>query len=254
VSLARQAFSVPGAQRLRCHATLEPFVLRTRRSQLCVRAGRTVRPTRLRPCCALLVKFRRSARAQSAIALCLRCMLAPLQDMGRRHSRALRMELARMPFFFLHGLSPSIRRAQFMWRTVAIKPFVAFHLREVHRRRKCARGQCMCMPSPILTNVCIMSWARNPVVSSFAGAGQNGAKDGQGTMASFVNPSGITVDLSGQVYVCDASDSMYPMSMIRVISPTGGSKDVFFLIADMLLRCTSIAMYLWMYDRWRVLR
>jgi hypothetical protein len=69
-----------------------------------------------------------------------------------------------------------------------------------------------------------------PVVSTVAGLGQNGAYDGQGTTASFVKPTGITVDLNGNVYVSDAgaSDNSCPSSTIRVISPAGGSKDVLY--------------------------
>lgn len=53
-------------------------------------------------------------------------------------------------------------------------------------------------------------------VSTFAGSGGSGSQNGKGAAASFNYPVGLTVDSSGNVYVCDASNSM-----IRKITPDG---------------------------------
>jgi len=52
-------------------------------------------------------------------------------------------------------------------------------------------------------------------VLTFAGNGQYSALDGQGTIAGFYNPHGITIDKAGYLYVTDDNDR------IRKISPTG---------------------------------
>jgi len=54
------------------------------------------------------------------------------------------------------------------------------------------------------------------VVTTLAGSGAIGHADGQGTAASFNNPTGIAVDVSGNIYVADVSNNL-----IRKISPTG---------------------------------
>jgi len=41
------------------------------------------------------------------------------------------------------------------------------------------------------------------VVTTLAGSGSSGSADGTGTLASFNNPYGVAVDLSGNVYVAD---------------------------------------------------
>ena len=52
-------------------------------------------------------------------------------------------------------------------------------------------------------------------VLTFAGNGQYSALDGQGTIAGFYNPHGITIDKSGYLYITDDNDR------IRKISPSG---------------------------------
>ena len=57
------------------------------------------------------------------------------------------------------------------------------------------------------------------VVTTLAGGFEhfsNTASDGLGTIATFLNPSGITVDRDGIVYVVD-----YTASNIRRIAPSG---------------------------------
>ncbi len=54
------------------------------------------------------------------------------------------------------------------------------------------------------------------VVTTLAGNGTSGSSDGVGASASFQNPSGIAVDLSGNVYVAD-----YDNHKIRKINATG---------------------------------
>jgi len=53
-------------------------------------------------------------------------------------------------------------------------------------------------------------------VSTFAGSGAAGAANGAGTAASFSNPTGIAIDIAGNLYVAD-----YGNSLIRKISPAG---------------------------------
>jgi streptogramin lyase len=54
------------------------------------------------------------------------------------------------------------------------------------------------------------------VVTTLAGSGIKGARDGTGTAASFNNPTGVAVDASGDVYVAD-----YGNNEIRLITSTG---------------------------------
>lgn len=54
------------------------------------------------------------------------------------------------------------------------------------------------------------------MVSTLAGSGFLGNTDGQGTSASFNNPSGVVADAKGNIYVAD-----YENNMIRKITPAG---------------------------------
>ena len=54
------------------------------------------------------------------------------------------------------------------------------------------------------------------VVTTLAGSGASGSADGNGVEASFSGPSGLAVDLSGNVYVADTGNNK-----IRKITPSG---------------------------------
>lgn len=54
------------------------------------------------------------------------------------------------------------------------------------------------------------------IVSTLAGSGQSGAVDSTGVNASFDGPSGLAVDLAGNVYVADTNNNL-----IRKITPDG---------------------------------
>ena len=54
------------------------------------------------------------------------------------------------------------------------------------------------------------------VVTTFAGSGAIGHADGVGTAATFNNPTGLAVDVAGNVYVADVSNNL-----IRKIAPDG---------------------------------
>ena len=48
-----------------------------------------------------------------------------------------------------------------------------------------------------------------PMVSTFAGSGEEGSTDAKGILASFRGTIGVAVDVSGNVYVVKAGDSLY---------------------------------------------
>ena len=54
------------------------------------------------------------------------------------------------------------------------------------------------------------------VVSNFAGSGSAGSANGTGSAASFNEPTGIAIDPSGNIYVCDKNNHL-----IRKITPAG---------------------------------
>jgi len=62
------------------------------------------------------------------------------------------------------------------------------------------------------------------VVSTFAGSGKPGFRDGTGTAAQFFKPSGVTVDTSGNVYVADQfNNSIRKITSKGVVSTLAGS-------------------------------
>ncbi len=61
-----------------------------------------------------------------------------------------------------------------------------------------------------------ITFATAQTVSTLAGSGVLGSTDGTGTLASFNNPGGITVDASGNVYVADQTNNK-----IRMITSAG---------------------------------
>eukprot|EP00976_Prorocentrum_cordatum_P106651 1194495-Prorocentrum_minimum.AAC.4 len=65
-------------------------------------------------------------------------------------------------------------------------------------------------------NNCIRRISPQGVVSTLAGTGEWGHRDGAGTAAQFRNPSGVAVDWEGNVYVADSDNHR-----IRKISPQG---------------------------------
>ncbi|BAU53196.1 NHL repeat-containing protein [Mucilaginibacter gotjawali] len=65
-------------------------------------------------------------------------------------------------------------------------------------------------------NNLIRKIAPGGIVTTLAGSGNAGYIDGAGTLASFTQPTGLTVDASGNLFVADAGDNL-----IREISPAG---------------------------------
>jgi hypothetical protein len=59
------------------------------------------------------------------------------------------------------------------------------------------------------------------IVAILAGSGVQGYADGVGSAAQFWNPTGIAVDGSGNVYVCESGTYMGGGQVIRKITPTG---------------------------------
>ncbi len=60
------------------------------------------------------------------------------------------------------------------------------------------------------------------VVSTLAGTGQTGSKDGPALQATFFNPSGVAVNRAGEVFVADASsDTVWHSGVIRKIATNG---------------------------------
>jgi len=69
------------------------------------------------------------------------------------------------------------------------------------------------------------------VVTTFAGtAGQSGSIDGTGSVARFYAPFGITIDSSGNLYVCDYSNhtirKITPAGMVTTIAGTAGASGI----------------------------
>ena len=62
------------------------------------------------------------------------------------------------------------------------------------------------------------------VVTTFAGSGSYGSTDETGTAASFDNPTGVAVDLSGNVYVADENNNkIRKVTSARVVTTFAGS-------------------------------
>jgi sugar lactone lactonase YvrE len=62
------------------------------------------------------------------------------------------------------------------------------------------------------------------VVSTLAGSGTQGVSDGTGNAASFYNPSGLTVDQSGNIFVCDeVSNRIRKVTSQGVVTTIAGS-------------------------------
>ena len=71
----------------------------------------------------------------------------------------------------------------------------------------------------------------NVMVSTFAGNGNVGSDDGQGTAASFYIPGGLAIDNSGNIYVADQDNhkirKITPSGLVSTLAGSGlsGSKD-----------------------------
>lgn len=65
-------------------------------------------------------------------------------------------------------------------------------------------------------NHCIRKRNTAGIFTTIAGSGQQGAADGLGTIASFNNPTGVAVDVDGNIYVADRDNNK-----IRKITPAG---------------------------------
>lgn len=65
------------------------------------------------------------------------------------------------------------------------------------------------------------------MVSTYAGSGLQGAANGAALMASFANPTGVTVDASGNMYVADQSSYVIKkISPSAIVYPFAGSVNV----------------------------
>ncbi len=65
-------------------------------------------------------------------------------------------------------------------------------------------------------NNLIRKISKDGLVTTLAGSGEVGSKDGKGTRASFFSPTALTVDKKGIVYVADTHNNL-----IRAINPDG---------------------------------
>jgi hypothetical protein len=62
-------------------------------------------------------------------------------------------------------------------------------------------------------------------VTTFAGAGFEGSNDGTGIAARFINPSGVAVDASGNIYVADTGNHLIrKITAVGVVSTFAGSR------------------------------
>jgi DNA-binding beta-propeller fold protein YncE len=66
------------------------------------------------------------------------------------------------------------------------------------------------------SNLCIRKITREGQVSTLAGTGEEGFRDGEGTIAQFNEPNGLAVDGGGNVIVVDVGNDR-----IRKITPQG---------------------------------
>ena len=76
------------------------------------------------------------------------------------------------------------------------------------------------------------------VVTTIAGSGAKGSANGVGTAASFNDPSGITVDATGNLYIADADNNL-----IRKINPAGLVTNVAGTLPGISVRHTPAPFY-----------